>query len=838
MSNFNFELYSFVLGFLTASLFWFLYSRSRNILPNIKTKVGDANKNLQEKFHSGVEIFLIKNTLQRAQNVHITKELFSFDEIIIEPRVIAPQTPLDPDETPPPQPLISQILPYTPDWPEISAQYPILTLSIEEVLVNGGKIALVGQPGMGKTCALADFVIKLCKGNIQEENIRDLLPVYLHMHDFHFQEDNGDHDPLNLLIETSFNKLTNITKPRFSRLITNKIKNNQIILVIDGLDEAHGSELEKINIFLKSFCNNFPETRVIIAASPDYLDGLIEIDFTPVSMAAWGSLETEQFIRIWHRNWDSSIVSELKKSEQSKTDYNLINNWLISSFRLLSPLEWTLVVWSAYSGDLAGTSPTHALNAYIERVIKGNVPRSAIVELARTYIDAQRSFLYYSEVDRLFSRFRPDRNIQEPIDLLTTEDEIPQEGTKKRKEKKISSSQKAINYLLQAGLLYEHGNQKISFTNPLLHGFLASFGYAKDEQINFTDLYWSINQNTLRYLAAQNIIADFINNLVDSSEGPLFKDLFITSRWLNGSPQRLPWRKYVLKKLGILVSNDTLTEGIHARITAAFLSSNDPSVSVFFNHLMSSPSPRLRQMAAIGAGSVKDSRNFQELKELLADPESIVRTAAGYAVGAFEKGKSEGLLGEMLMNGDEELRIAAAETISQNSIEASEILQKSIEMDNILLRRAAIAGLARIKEKWAALLLEKVRVEDGQWVIRNAADQALEMMKPGHLFSPKPITEPHESEWLIKFASKQGSGVSSTLPATEILISALRHGDNSEKIAALKYLRQTPNEGVYNYIFQIVYEENNKIREIALESLWHLSLATLEIPSPKKFGLG
>ena len=127
----------------------------------------------------------------------------------------------------------------------------------------------------------------------------------------------------------------------------------------------------------------------------------------------------------------------------------------------------------AYSGDLAGTSPTHALNAYIERVIKGNVPRSAIVELARTYIDAQRSFLYYSEVDRLFSRFRPDRNIQEPIDLLTTEDEIPQEGTKKRKEKKISSSQKAINYLLQAGLLYEHGNQKISFTNPFASWFFG-----------------------------------------------------------------------------------------------------------------------------------------------------------------------------------------------------------------------------------------------------------------------------------------------------------------------------------------------------------------------------
>ena len=838
MVDFNFELFSFILGFLVSSLFWFLYSKSRNLFPNIKNKVGDANKNLQEKFHSGVEVFLIKNTIQRAQNVHITREIFPFDEIILEPKLMAPQIPLEPQETPPPQPLINQILPYIPDWPELTAQYPILKLSVEETLLNGGKIAIIGQPGMGKTCALASFVIQLCKGNIQDEHLRETLPIYLHLHDFDFPEGNENYDPLDLLIETAFKQLSNITRSRFSRLINNKIKNNFIILIIDGLDEAPPAELSKINLFLEAFGHRFPAIRTLVAASPDYLDGLIEIDFTPVSLAAWGSLETEQFITNWHRKWVSSIASESKKSERAKTDYNLINNWLISSFRLLSPLEWTFVIWSAYSGDLAGTSPTHATNAYIERLIKGNVPRSAIVELARTFVDTQRSYLYYSEVDRLFSRFRPDKNVQEPVELLPTDEEIPLKNVKRRKEKRISSSQKAINFLLLSGLLVEHGNQKLSFSNPLINGFLASFGYSKDQPINFSDLYWSINQNTLRFLAAQNVIADFIDSLTETVEGPLYKELFITSRWLSSSPQRLPWRKNVLKKLGMMISNETLPVGILARITAAFLSSNDPSVAVFFNRLMSAQSSRTRQLAAIGAGAVKDSRNFPLLKELLSDPDQSVRIAAGYAVGAFEKGKSEGLLGEMFMNGDEELRIAAAETISQNSSEASEILQRSVEMEDILLRRAAISGLALIREKWAALLLEKVRVEDGQWVIRNAADQALEMMNPGLLFSPRPLTEPYESEWLIKFASKQGTGVSSTIPATELLVSALKHGDDPEKIAALKYLRQNPNEGVYNNIYQIVYDENNKIREIALESLWHLSLASTELPSPKKFGLG
>ena len=838
MAKLNFEFLSFILGFLTASLFWYLYSKSRNWFPDIKNRVGDANKNLQERFHSGVEDHLIKNTIHRAENVHITRELFRFDEIILEPKLIAPQLPLEPEKTPPPQPLINQILPYTPDWPELSSQFPVLKLSVDEILINGGKIALIGQPGMGKTCALASFVIKLAKGNIDHENLRNLLPIYLHLHDFQFPDDNGENDPLDLLIETAFKKLANITKPRFTRLIVNKVKNDQIILIVDGLDEAQDFELQKINVFIRSFSQKYPELRIIVAASPDYLDGLIEIDFTPVSLAIWGAVETEDYIHTWQKKWSEDIAPILKKSEQVKTDNNLTNNWLISSFKLLSPLEWTFVIWSAYSGDLAGTSPTHAINSYIERVTKGNVPRSALVELARTYIDVKRSFLYYPEVDKLFSKFRPDKNVQEPLELLTADEEVLQESIKKRKEKKISSSQKAIDYLLQTGLLVEHANQKLTFSNPLIHGFLASFGYSKDQPINFEDILWSINQNTLRYLAAQNMISDFVDDLVEKSEGPLYKELFITSRWLNSSPMKLTWRKNILKKLGSLISNDTLPEGTHARITAAFLSSKDSSVSVFFGHLMNSPSARLRQMAAIGAGAVKDSKSFSQLKDLLADDEPIVRTAAGYAIGAYEKGKNEGLLGEMLMNGDEELKIAAAETISQNSNDAAEILQKSIEMDNILLRRAAIAGLARIKEKWSVLILEKVRVEDGQWVIRNAADQALEMMKPGNLFSPRPLKEPYESEWLIKFASKQGTGISSTMPATEVLISALRHGDNSEKIAALKYLRQTPNEGVYNYIFQIIYEENNFLRETALESLWHLSLATSEIPSPRKFGLG
>ena len=58
--------------------------------------------------------------------------------------------------------------------------------------------------------------------------------------------------------------------------------------------------------------------------------------------------------------------------------------------------------------------------------------------------------------------------------------------------------------------------------------------------------------------------------------------------------------------------------------------------------------------------------------------------------------------------------------------EGYNMLKDAAEIDNLLTRRAAVFGLARIPEEWALALLEHVQMEDDQWVVRGAAAEAAE----------------------------------------------------------------------------------------------------------------
>lgn len=48
----------------------------------------------------------------------------------------------------------------------------------------------------------------------------------------------------------------------------------------------------------------------------------------------------------------------------------------------------------------------------------------------------------------------------------------------------------------------------------------------------------------------------------------------------------------------------------------------------------------------------------------------------------------------------------------------------------------------------------------------------------------------------IEFASKHGTGISPGAPATDILLMALQSDNPEARLAALPYLKYTPNEDV------------------------------------------
>jgi HEAT repeat protein len=113
------------------------------------------------------------------------------------------------------------------------------------------------------------------------------------------------------------------------------------------------------------------------------------------------------------------------------------------------------------------------------------------------------------------------------------------------------------------------------------------------------------------------------------------------------------------------------------------------------------------------------------------------------------------------------------EALANNVEEGQPALRDGSNMEDLLVRRAVVFGLARVNEPWALEILEKIQLEDQQWLVRNAAVQVMENLKRPKRYIPSPSVPLQDVPWLIDFASKLGIGVAPGKPAVNLIIQAL-----------------------------------------------------------------
>jgi HEAT repeat protein len=233
-----------------------------------------------------------------------------------------------------------------------------------------------------------------------------------------------------------------------------------------------------------------------------------------------------------------------------------------------------------------------------------------------------------------------------------------------------------------------------------------------------------------------------------------------------------------------------------------------------------------------------DTKIITDLSEMAEDPVPNVGRAACMALMAIGNKTALDSIATILLQGSDASRRAAAEVLAMNPEEGYPTLQEGAAIDDLLVRHAIVFGLARINEPWAHQLLEKMAIEDGQWVVRNAAAQAIEDLKRINPHIPTAAPPLHELPWLIKFAAKSGAGVSPGKQAVDVLINALKDGDEYERMAALDYVRLYGTEDYIVQVYHILYGSQGELRETAFNTLWHLAATGITLPSPTQFGLG
>ena len=844
MFNFALDQYSFIVGFLAASIFWFLAARARPLWDEMRSSLKEQREVAQTRKSTSVEENHRRNTLRRAQGMHLAAPLFALDEIIQEPLLLIPPPPVEPGSPPRFEDVVSQTIPYLPTWPEIAGVYLPQTLTVVEALAGNSNIAIIGQPGIGKTVALARIASLAANRSETLGELQNAVPYLVHVADFNLPiPDNKD--PLKPIIDVSSENAPMFDLGRIPAFVQDTFKTGQAILLVDGYDEIPPAEQQLVSEYIKSVMQNYPKARIVVAGAPEYLDGLIGLGFAPLAVMSWSPLRVQQFMNQWGDLWGQTVALESwSQTGPEQVDSILLNVWLSDENAHLTPLEITLKTWGAYAGDSLGPHVLEAIATHIRRIAPANTPFAALETLAMQVILSSQPLFDPRKARDWVKSFEPadDRSDNNAAESAPDEqaDEVKPKKAKRGEKFVATPSSGLLGKMTSSGLLQSFPNNRMRFIHPVFAGYLAGRGmtnYAAEEIIlNQPD--WSGKYLAMRYFAAHGDASRLVQSLLEFSRLPMHRPLMAAARWLRDAPRNAPWRGKLFGTLASVLQTEGIPLSLRGQAMAAFAVSNDPSAATLFRQFATTNSFELVQLAALAAGAMKDVKAIQVLERALGAPSLSVRRASCMALVAIGTNDALEVVVRTLLTGDEEVRRAAAEALANDPVEGHAILRDGVTHTDILLRRSAAYGLGRLDAAWATEALHKIQMDDDQWVVRNAATEVLDAKTNIADRAPRKLRAPSECAWLIEFAGKQGVGISPGAQATDILLLALKSEDAEARLAALPYLKFTPSEGVVTQLYGAMYKDDPELREGAFNILWELGASGFKLPHPSQYGFG
>ena len=842
---------SFWLGFLAGFLLLVFLSRLGPAFRAFTGYLKEYWRAAQADMQAGVETRHRNDTLQRAQSLHLAEALFSLDEILLEPHLLAPPALFEPDTIPPSQDITEKVLPYLPDWPELPVLYGAPTLSLMEAMQYGANLALLGEPGSGKSTALAYLAVQSARQAPELGSLAGLAPFHFHAGDLNLPA-RDPQKPLEPLIDLLYSQASARTAPHLAKFIATCLQDGKALLLVDGMDELPQAGTESVCAYLAELLATYPKTR-LVAACDWRTAGLSALHLIPFGIVPWDRQQRAGFIQKWSDLWQRHIAAKTPESPTGEAlQFEVLNGWLLSDTTPLNPLDLTLKVWAAYAGDAQGAGPQEAIEAYLNRLGAG-IPqaRPALEALCAQMVSSIRPVLSNRDAGNAIAAFEPGPITTPEFDTGDEVEPAEADSTPETEAQALPASQERIavprvlSALLDRGLLRSQPAGRLRLAHPVLLGYLAAsyFQQAGQTISLLKQPEWLGKHLTLKYLARRLDLSDWLDEIAPPPAiDALQHGLLEAARWLRDMPERLPLRSAVLRQLAAILQNDKLAYELRARSLAALTATGSPQTGVLFRQLLEDPDERSRRLAALGCGALQDAKAAPILENLMKDPSLQVRRAACLALVAIGSQPALEAVAKALLHGNEELRNAAAEALANHPEEGYPVLEEASTMPDLLVRRAAVAGLGRIRtpldaSKWAIELLQKLQLEDTQWVVKNAAEQTLEEILQSSNRIPRPMPPLTQTPWLIAYASELGIGVAPGKPAWDLLFKALQNGKTEQRLAALNVLKRHGTENAILPLYDLYFAADGEVREAAYQVLWHLSTAGLALPSPQKYGV-
>lgn len=727
--------------------------------------------------------------LQRAQAEHLLSALCPLDDILIEPQLMGIPYPY-PDEISVEQiPFAYSLVPYAPDMPQLSARLPQQRIAVLEAINKVKHLAILAPAGFGKSVTLAILASRFARQENTEAGHYTQYPLFIHALEI-LDCINDSATEIDSLSTALSNAYPGIDEAALHEHILTIISEKNAILLLDGMDELSLSAHERLLTWLNDIKKSRPGLSIVITLSPSNVSNILEAGFALMGLAGWRWESYQVWLKKWNTVWTRSQSTHLNNpDEKPAVKIEFLEKWLPEP-GMRSPLEWTLQVWGAYSGDMTGRTFPESMIAYLQRVTATCFDMEKWASIAANLVSTDTTVLTSKMLSVAFS-VRQRNKLKPEIENTETS----QSKTVQSIPQNVSEFQYQI---IRNGLVRPVGNSTFRFSNPLILAFLAGFGlpeqYVAGSSVNFPQ--WEIGSFTYGLFAVRTGQMKWFSTLIQPAKDDIYFPEAI-STLINLPTVPRDWKNIFFKYLSDAISNETIHFSLRCRLLNFFWKDSAITAQKFFQFLLSSPLESVRRIALLGLLPYTTLQSVLEMVESkLNDPVASVRQTAMLVSGSSPRQSALETLMDILVSSSEIDRFSAAEAIANRSVDGYPVLKEAVQVDEIQVRRAGVFGLSQIRAAWSTEILRDLTTQDSEWIVKNAALQALEINIHSSMYLPVKQVHPSQAAWLIEFASQMGRGVPAGSFPLELLLQAAGSTNQAYVHHALYYLMHINDKNI------------------------------------------
>jgi len=298
---------------------------------------------------------------------------------------------------------------------------------------------------------------------------------------------------------------------------------------------------------------------------------------------------------------------------------------------------------------------------------------------------------------------------------------------------------------------------------------------------------------------------------------------------LSDAPSNAPWRADVFRRLAQFFTTAQMPTHLRMRAVCALVLARDENVTKLFKQSLASKDPATRQYSAAALGALGENTAVPDLTKLLNDDADLyVRWAAALALAVIGDEKAIEALGQILLTGSEGLKRTVCEALALNPNDGHTLLREAITEGDVAMQRGAIAGLVRIgNQPWVIELLTTTADSESQWIVKNAAEAALnDLREPPDDRTPKPMPSFEHTGWLMTYLASKGRGVPTGAAARMTMLDALKDSDEPVRMAAADHFGRVAGTDALPLLTSAAREPSVALREAAYKALAHIAMAT------------